>query len=290
MKTFKAITLNKNIKDLGDFATYIRDNSITMTASDFDATGKQGWFIGGEAQMSLKKKIESKGVPLKDWDVKIYRGVLTGLNEAFIIDKSTKEKLILEDPKSAEIIKPILRGRDIKRYGYEFAELYILIVKFGAYKNLKEDYPAIYNHLINFEVQLRERGQCRYSRSSNEKNGSEYSGQHHWIELDNNPTQEYINLFYENKIIWPMVSTKQCIFSYLEKGVFVNNKGYIIVGENTKYILAVLNSSLAWYLFRSGEASLGASSLEIRKEGVENYSIPKITEQNKSGEIGRAHV
>ncbi|SFE29783.1 hypothetical protein SAMN03003324_00003 [Pedobacter antarcticus] len=89
------------------------------------------------------------GKPLKDWDINIYRGILTGYNEAFIIDEKTKNDLIFEDPKSAEIIRPILRGRDIKRYAYEFADKYIIT----TFPSLKIDiniYPAIRQHLMSF--------------------------------------------------------------------------------------------------------------------------------------------
>lgn len=76
----------------------------------------------------LKKKIEQRGVPLKDWDVKINRGILTGYNQAFIIDTATRDKLIAEDPRSSEILKPILRGRDIGRYYYKWAGLWKLLL------------------------------------------------------------------------------------------------------------------------------------------------------------------
>ena len=74
------------------------------------------WAILSSAEMDLKRKIEGVGKPLKDWDINIYMGIKTGCNEAFIIDDAKREQLIEQDPKSAEIIKPLLRGRDIKRY------------------------------------------------------------------------------------------------------------------------------------------------------------------------------
>jgi len=94
----------------------------------------QSWVILSDIEKRIKEKIEKAGKPLKDWDVNIYRGVLTGCNEAFIIDKTKRDDLIAKDKKSAEIIRPILRGRDIKRYGYEFAEQYI-IATFPSKKN-----------------------------------------------------------------------------------------------------------------------------------------------------------
>ncbi|MDR2963574.1 MAG: class I SAM-dependent DNA methyltransferase, partial [Bacteroidales bacterium] len=99
---------------------------------------------------------------MKDWDISIYRGILTGFNEAFIIDGATKEKLLLEDPKSDEIIRPILRGRDIKRYGYEFADLWLINTHNGVKeKGIKpiqiDDYPAIKKHLDKYYPELEKR-------------------------------------------------------------------------------------------------------------------------------------
>lgn len=104
------------------------------------------WVILSPIEQSIKEKIEKYGTPLKDWNIHIYRGILTGCNEAFIIDEAKKEELIKKDPKSAEIIRPILRGKDIKRYGFDFANLY-LIAAHNGYEDVPRvdinDYPAI---------------------------------------------------------------------------------------------------------------------------------------------------
>ena len=93
----------------------------------------ESWTILSPIEQSIKQKIESVGTPLKDWNIKINRGILTGFNEAFIISGEKRDELIAQDPNSAEIIRPILRGRDIKKYNYEFANLY-LICTFPAKK------------------------------------------------------------------------------------------------------------------------------------------------------------
>ena len=87
--------------------------------------------ILSDIEQRIKQKIEAVGTPLKEWDIKIYRGILTGCNDAFIINKEKRDELIKKCPKSAEIIRPILRGRDIKRYGYDFADTYLLNVHNG---------------------------------------------------------------------------------------------------------------------------------------------------------------
>ena len=108
---------NKNLQAL----QLSKHNKLNkLSESDFSILnnlGEDSWIILSPEENSIKQKIERIGTPLKDWDINIYRGVLTGFNEAFIIDGKKKDELIAKDPKSAEIIKPILRGRDIKRYG-----------------------------------------------------------------------------------------------------------------------------------------------------------------------------
>ncbi|MFA7449155.1 MAG: type II restriction endonuclease, partial [Weeksellaceae bacterium] len=99
---------------------------IRQNASICNFSNSETWNILSPIEQRIKAKIEAVGIPLKDWDINIYRGILTGYNEAFIIDGKKKDELIAEDPKSAEIIRPILRGRDIKRYNYDFADLWLI--------------------------------------------------------------------------------------------------------------------------------------------------------------------
>ena len=120
------------------------------TKSEFNK--KDSWVILSPIEQSIKRKIEAVGTPLKDWDIQIYRGVLTGYNEAFIISGEKKDELIAKDPKSAEIIHPILRGRDIKRYGYNFADLYIIATFPSRHYNI-DDYPAVRDHLLSFGIE-----------------------------------------------------------------------------------------------------------------------------------------
>ena len=180
-------------------SVYIKQNSVMNKFK-----GDESWAILSPIEQSIKRKIEAVGTPLKDWDIKINRGILTGCNEAFIIDQAKRDELVAKDPKSAEIIRPILRGRDIKRYGYDWAGLYVILASFGSHKWLEEKYPAVYNHLLQYRTRLENRGQCRYTASGkpNLKQGVPYPGQHHWLELDNNPRQEYMDDFSKQKIVW----------------------------------------------------------------------------------------
>jgi hypothetical protein len=100
-------------------------------------------------EQRIKAKIEAVGTPLKDWDISINYGIKTGFNDAFIISGEKRKKLIEQDPKSEEFIRPLLRGRDIKRYGYEFADLY-LITTFPSLRIDIDMYPAVKQHLLSF--------------------------------------------------------------------------------------------------------------------------------------------
>jgi hypothetical protein len=122
----------------------------------------KSWSILSNIEQRIKGKIEEIGVPLKDWNIQINYGIKTGLNEAFIISGEKKNELIAEDPKSAEIIRPILRGRDIKRYGYDFADLWLInthngVVNNGIPRVDVNNYPAIKNHLDNYFPELQKR-------------------------------------------------------------------------------------------------------------------------------------
>ncbi|WP_032526413.1 hypothetical protein, partial [Streptococcus mutans] len=124
---------------------YIEQNTLQISFNKDDS-----WIILSPIEQSIKHKIESVGTPLKDWNIRINRGILTGYNEAFIIDKAKRNELIEQDPKSAEIIRPILRGRDIKRYSYEFADLYLICTFPSKHYNI-DKYPAIRDYLLTFD-------------------------------------------------------------------------------------------------------------------------------------------
>ena len=128
-----------------NMTNYIRRHGSSIS---FPTNG-QSWVILSDIENRIKEKIEKIGKPLKDWEINIYRGILTGCNEAFIIDKQKRDELIKKDCKSAELIRPILRGRDIKRYGYEFAEQYI-IATFPSKKYDIDKYPAIRDYLLEY--------------------------------------------------------------------------------------------------------------------------------------------
>ncbi|MBC7318759.1 Eco57I restriction-modification methylase domain-containing protein [Candidatus Bipolaricaulota bacterium] len=230
----------------------------------------------------IKKKIEEKGKPLKEWDNKIYYGIKTGCNEAFIIDTKTRDKILEncktkdERKRTKELIRKILKGEDIGKYSYKWNELWVILAKFGFYKEAHL-YPSIVEHLSKYKDTLKNRGQCRYTRSG-KKMSEDYPGQHHWLELDNNPKEEYLQEFEKEKIIWSDISEKPS-FYYDTKLFYSGDTTFFMTGTNLKYLTGVLNSKIShWYLFHHA-SSLG-KALRYKKQYVECIPVPPITEEN----------
>jgi len=131
VKTLEYASIEKEFlqAEKPDLNKYLTDDKKIKFS--LNLLSQDSWTFSSEQELAIKQKVEAKGVPLKDWDIEINYGIKTGLNEAFIIDKATKDKLIKEDPKSAEILKPLLRGRDIKKWKAEFADLWLINVHNG---------------------------------------------------------------------------------------------------------------------------------------------------------------
>jgi hypothetical protein len=221
---------------------------------------KKGFNLGNAEVQALKAKIEARGVPLKDWEVKIYRGILTGFNEAFIIDTATKERLCTQDPRSADILKPILRGRDIKRYGYQWAGLWLIHSHNNPPVQI-DDYPAIKTHLDNYYPQLEKRldkGKTPY----NLRNCA------YWQEFE------------KEKVVYPNM-TKFLPFVYDGKNFYTNQKCYVLTGESLKYLTAFFNSQLFKFAFMDSFPALGEDRRELGKIYIEKIPIPLISKTDQ---------
>ena len=278
-KKLKAITYNN--KELPINEALRKEGTILSNLT------QEGWFIGSEAEQKLKEKIEKIGKPLKDWDVKIFYGIKTGLNEAFIITTEKRNEILAnckdkeERKRTEQIIKPILRGRDIKRYYYKWAGLWVILAKYGFYKEAHL-YPSIVKHLKQFEYQLKERGQCRYTRQSNLNISKDYIGQHHWLELDNNPQDNYLAEFEKEKVVYSEI-VRQPQFYLDSEGYFVEATSFLMTGRNVKYICGLLNSKPVTYFFKKWYAGggLGEEGYRYKKAFLENLPIPAITPTNE---------
>ena len=218
------------------------------------------WNFVDERTLEIKEWIEKVGVPLKELDIKIFYGIKTGFNEAFIIDDETRKKLIEEDAKSEELIKPLLRGRDIGRYYVEWDKRWIIIVKYGFHKEL-DKYPAILNHLKQYEKKLKNRGQVKI-------------GQHHWLELDNNPTDKYLKEFEKPKIVWQEIVREPSFYLDLSK-IYGEATTFMMTSQriNLKLLLTLLNSKLSWTAIRFYGTNLGDNTARYKKAYIEKIPI-----------------
>ena len=236
---------------------------IQLNQNIYRFKNDESWVVLSAIEQKIKFKIEAIGTPLKDWNINIYRGVLTGYNEAFIIDGFKKDELIKEDPKSAEIIRPILRGRDIRKYSHEFANLYI-ITTFPSLKIDIEQYPAVKQHLNSFGYdRLKQTGELGSRKKTTNK----------WFETQDSIS--YWDDFFKQKIIYPEI-TKFLNF-YKDDGTYVtNNKCFILSGENLSFLEAFLNSSLFKYCFLNNFPELLGGTRELRKIFLELIPIIKV--------------
>ena len=225
--------------------------------------------ILSDIEQRIKAKIEAIGTPLKDWDINIYRGILTGYNEAFIIDKTKKEEILAnckteeERQRSAEIIRPILRGRDIKRYGYEFADLYI-ITTFPSLKIDIESYPAVKQHLLSFGYdRLKQTGDKGARKKTNNK----------WFETQDSIS--YWEDFYKQKIVYPNM-TKFMPFLLDKENFMTNQKCFIMTGEKLAYLTAFFNSNIFKICYRDNFPELQGGTRELSKVFFEQVKIPDV--------------
>ena len=267
--TICAATSKQNRDSLKNLSVFVQQQG-----SPCDFSGGDSWVILSPIEQSIKKKIEAVGTPLKDWDINIYRGVLTGYNDAFIITTSKRDEILSncqnedEKKRTAELIRPILRGRDIKRYGYEWANLY-LIATFPARHYNIDSFPSVKKYLLSFAYDsLLENGNdwvaknylAEFCKQKLEQTGQEIvingkyvlDPQGHkeksrkrtnnkWFETQDSIS--YWEDFFKPKVMYPNM-TKFIPFYYDVKGFFQNDKSFMITGHHIAYLTAFLNSSL----------------------------------------------
>ena len=226
------------------------------------------WVILSPIEQSIKQKIESVGTPLKDWDIKIYRGVLTGYNDAFIISTEKRDEILAncqtedERLRTAELIRPILRGRDIKRYGYDWANLWLINTHNGI-KGVKpridiNEYPAVKAHLDQYWDKISKRA---------DKGDTPY----------NLRNCAYLEDFSKPKIMYPNM-TKYLPFYYDEKEFYQNDKSFMITGKSVAYLTAFLNSSLFKYCYLNNFPELQGGTRELRKIFFDKIPVLKVDE------------
>ncbi len=247
-----------------------------------NALSTESFIFANTTLLDLRDKMESVGTPLKDWDIQIYRGILTGANEAFIIPTEKREEILNacktqeERKRTDALIKPILRGKDIKRYSYEWADLWVINTHNGYTSNLKfkippidiEKYPMLKAHLDS-----------------------------HWDTIATRSDQgdtpyhlrncAYLEDFEKEKIVYGEIVQEPRF--YLDNGecelgyFYAEATSFILTGEHLHYLLGMLHSKLITFAFKTFYAGggLGESGYRYKKAFIERLPIPKITPQNQ---------
>ncbi|WP_441730822.1 type IIG restriction enzyme/methyltransferase [Helicobacter pylori] len=242
-----------------------------------NALSTESFIFANASFLDLRDKMESVGIPLKDWDIQINYGIKTGANEAFIITTEKREEILnacktqQERKRTETLIKPILRGKDIKRYSYEWAGEWVINTHNGYTSNLKfkippidiEKYPALKSHLDS-----------------------------HWNTIATRSDQgdtpyhlrncAYLEDFEKEKIVYPCIMAKEPCFVYEEKGFYAPAPANIITGDKIeiKYITALLNSKCIYFAMRKFYMGGGIEG-ELKTNNLEKIPIPKITPQNQ---------
>lgn len=233
-----------------------------------------GWTLERPEVLALMAKLRAVGTPLGEYvDGKFYYGIKTGLNEAFVIDEATREQLIAEDPKSADLIKPWLRGRDIKKWQADWAGLYVLFTRRGTDI---EQYPAVKRHLEQFRADLEPK------KSDSDKRGRK-PGPYKWHEIQDNIA--YFEEFDRPKIMYAEISTEGR-FILESEGYFSDTTTYIMA-SSSEWLLAILNSRLFTYLFSITSSAISGGFLRWKRQYMENILIPPATVDQQTPIIER---
>ena len=244
-----------------------RSDYVQQQSVECHFAGSDSWVILSPIEQSIKRKIEAVGTPLKDWDIKIYRGVLTGYNDAFIINTEKRDEILSncqtedERTRTAELIRPILRGRDIKRYGYNWANLWLINTHNGIRGKLErvhiEDYPAIKAHLDQYWDKISKRS---------DKGDTPY----------NLRNCAYLDLFFQPHICWKAVG-RNLAFALVEAGTFLTAPAsFISAGIYNKTVLAFLCSTVGTYFVYKNSDTTGAGDIMLNIQSLIKFPIPKL--------------
>lgn len=257
---------------ISQFETVVQSQSFTMPQQALTA---DGWQFADATALNLLEKLRNAGTPLGEYvNNRFYYGIKTGCNEAFVVDRATRDRLIAEHPSSAEVLKPFLRGRDVKRWIVDYQDLWLLFIPWhfplhldptieGASKKaeqaFKEQYPAIYKHLLGFKTELSNR------------NKAETGIRYEWYALQRCAASSWQELSYP-KIIFSRFMDKPT-FAFDETGSYPNNALWLI-SRVDKYIVAILNSQVAWWFLKQRSTDLQNGYLQIFRENLAQLSIP----------------
>ena len=241
----------------------MRSDFVQQQNNICDFKSSDSWVILSPIEQSIKRKIEAVGTPLKDWDIQINYGIKTGFNDAFIISTEKRNEILAncknadERQRTDELIRPILRGRDIKRYGYDWADLWLINTHNGIKGKLErihiEDYPAVKAHLDQFWDKIKDRA---------DQGDTPY----------NLRNCAYLEDFSKPKIIWKRIGSI-LRFSYDDKKIFGLDSTCFATGKHIPYLCCVLNSDMGHYLLKDSPKT-GTGDLLVSVQAMEPILIP----------------
>lgn len=254
-----------------------------------NSLSKESFTFSDENTSALKAKIERIGTPLKEWQgLNIYRGILTGYNEAFIITTEKRNEILAnckdeaEKERTAKLIRKMLRGRDIKRYSYEWAGLWVIFIPWHFpnvekpktmsenEQDLKEQYPSLYKHLLSHKERL--------SKRNKDETGIRYE----WYCLQRWGAN-YYQEFEKEKIVYSEIVRKPQFYLDVNLNFYAEATSFILTGENLKYLIAFLNNDFVAFIFKTFYAggNLGENGFRYKKAFLEKLPIPKINSKNQ---------
>ncbi|MEJ7927424.1 DNA methyltransferase [Sphingobium sp. AN641] len=225
-----------------------------------EVLGRGSWELEGDALRALRAKITAGRPTLKDVYGSPLYGIKTGLNEAFVIDTPTKDRLCRDDPRSAELLKPFLEGKDLKRWRAESRGRWIIYIPKNRVQI--DDYPAIRDWLLPFRDKLEKR-----------------ATKQEWFELQQ-AQEAYSALISQPKISYPHFSSVQ-LFAFEKSGAFSNDKSYFCPSADA-FLLALLNSNCLWFILSNIAPAVRGGFHELRVQYVETLPIPPATDATKA--------
>ena len=262
-KTLCAVTNKQNKDSVKNLSVFVQQSGSVCEFSNSDS-----WVILSPIEQSIKRKIEAVGTPLKNWDIQINYGIKTGFNDAFIINTEKRDEILSncqteeERTRTAELIRPILRGRDIKRYGYNWANLWLINTHNGIHGKLErvhiEDYPAIKAHLDQYWDRISKRA---------DKGDTPY----------NLRNCAYLEDFSKPKILWKRVGSI-LRFCYNDNEALGLDSTCFAIGNNIEFVCCVLNTPMGHYLLKDAPKT-GTGDLLISVQAVEPIKLPSVTHE-----------
>jgi hypothetical protein len=276
-KKLEAVAVKGDYKVGTSINDYLNKNGILL-----NDLSKESWVILPKSDYDIKKLIESSGIPLRDWKVEMNFALKSGFNDAFIIDEDKRNELINNDPNSIDVIKPLLRGRNISKYSYKFDNIYMLYIPWHfplhnddnikgsselAENEFKKQYPAVYSHLYSFKEQLSNR------------NKAETGIRYEWYALQR-ASSTFAHNYEKDKIVWLAITDKPA-FAFDSTKKYVTSPSYIMTSECPKFHLVLLNSKVVqWYLDKVS-SSTGAGTNQWTKIFMDQIPIPELEEETR---------